>query len=203
MASRTYGYARVSSEDQDLRRQTDELTAAGCDVVIEEKASGKHGAKRPKWDALLDPEQGPLREGDTLVVAELSRLGRSTSQLTQLLRDLDDRGIGLKILTLDIDTRSPAGQLIFSVVAAVAQMERDLIAERTKSALDAKRRRGERVGGRKPKHTPEQVRRAMELMETTDMSGQEIANATGMSRSRMYALVARERLSDSKGNQLT
>ncbi|WP_129656332.1 recombinase family protein [Rothia halotolerans] len=191
--ARDYGYARVSSEAQDLRRQVDELKAAGCDRIVEEKASGKHGAKRPKWEKLVDEKDGQLRRGDRLTVVELSRLGRSTTQLTALLRDFKDRGVGLRILNLGIDTSTPAGELIFTIIAAVGQMERDLIAERTRSALDAKRRRGERVGGRKPKHTPEQVARAMEFLDTTTMTGQEIANAVGMSRSRMYALVARRR----------
>lgn len=195
------GYARVSSEKQDLRRQIDELTAAGCDRVVTEKASGKHGARRPEWEELVDPDSGLLRAGDTLTVVELSRLGRSTTQLTALLRDLQDRGIGLRILNLGIDTSTPAGQLIFTVVAAVAQMERDLIAERTKSALDAKRRRGERVGGRKPTHTPEQVRRAMVLLDTSTLTGQEVANAVGMSRSRMYALVARLRADEAESTK--
>lgn len=188
-----YGYARVSSEAQDLRRQVDELTAAGCERVITEKASGKHGAQRPRWEKLVDPVAGDLRPGDRLTVVELSRLGRSTTQLTALLRDLKDRQIGLRILNLGIDTSTPAGELIFTVIAAVGQMERDLIVERTRSALDAKRRRGERIGGRKPTHTPEQVARAVELLETTTMTGQEVARAVGMSRSRMYALVARQR----------
>lgn len=187
------GYARVSSEKQDLTRQIDELSAAGCDQIVTEKASGKHGASRPEWEQLIDPANGRLRTGDRLTVVELSRLGRSTTQLTTLLRDFKDRGIGLRILNLGIDTSTPAGELIFTIIAAVAQMERDLIAERTKSALDAKRRRGERVGGRKPSHTPEQVKRAVDLLDTTNMTGQEVANAVGMSRSRMYALVARVR----------
>lgn len=188
-----YGYARVSSEVQDLRRQVDELVTAGCDRIVEEKASGKHGAKRPKWQELVAADAGLLRPGDRLTVVELSRLGRSTTQLTALLHDFKTREIGLRILNLGIDTSTPAGELIFTIVAAVGQMERDLIAERTKSALDAKRRRGERIGGRKPSHTPEQVARAMEFLDTTDMTGIEVANAVGMSRSRMYALVARRR----------
>lgn len=99
-----YGYARVSSEVQDLRRQVDELAAAGCDRIVEEKASGKHGAKRPKWAELVDANAGLLRSGDRLTVVELSRLGRSTTQLTALLHDLKNREIGLRILGLGIDT---------------------------------------------------------------------------------------------------
>ena len=183
------GYARVSSEAQDLTRQVDELKAAGCERVITEKASGKRGARRPEWEALIDPAGGTLRPGDTLTVVELSRLGRSTTQLTQLLEDLRERGIGLRILTLGIDTTSPAGQLIFSVVAAVAQMERDLIAERTRSALDAKRRRGESIGGRRRSIPDEKIRQAAHLLEHSELTGAQVAAAVGISRSRMYARV--------------
>lgn len=90
-------------------------------------------------------------------------------------------------------TSTSNGKLLFRIVSAIAESERDLISERTKSALDAKRRRGERIGGRTPTHTPEQVRRAMQLLDKSDMTGNEIARAVGMSRSRMYALVARMR----------
>lgn len=178
---------------QDLRRQVDELAAAGCDRIVEEKASGKHEATRPKWAELVDADAGLLRSGDRLTVVELSRLGRSTTQLTALLHDLKKREIGQRILNLGIDTSTPAGELIFTIVAAVGQMECDLIAERTKSALDAKRRRGERIGGRKPLHTPERIAQSMKFLGTTNMAGQEVANVVGMSRSHMYALVARRR----------
>lgn len=187
------GYARVSTEKQDMRRQVDELTATGCTRIVEETASGKRDAKRPKWESLIDPTSGQLRSGDRLTVVELSRLGRSTGKLDELKQDLQAGGISLRILNLDLDTSTTNGRLIFRIVAALAESERDLIAERTKSPLDAKRRRGERVGGRKPSHTPEQVKRAIYLLDTTDMTGQEIANAVGMSRSRMYSLVARMR----------
>lgn len=187
------GYARVSSEKQDLTRQVDELAAAGCDRIVEEKASGRREAKRPMWEALIDKDGGQLRSGDRLTVVELSRLGRSTGKLDELMTDLQDRGIDLRILNQDIDTSTSNGKLLFRIVSAIAESERDLISERTKSALDAKRRRGERVGGRKPKHTPEQVRRAMQMLDQGDMTGNEIAGAVGMSRSRMYALVARMR----------
>lgn len=134
-----------------------------------------------------------MRRGDRLTVVELSRLGRSTGKLDELMQDLLERGIDLRILNLDIDTSTSNGKLLFRIVSAIAESERDLISERTKSALDAKRRRGERIGGRTPTHTPEQVRRAMQLLDKSDMTGNEIARAVGMSRSRMYTLVARMR----------
>jgi len=132
---------------------------------------------------------------------EVSRLGRSTGKLDELMLDLRERGIDLRVLNMDIGTSTTAGKLMFRIVSALAESERDLISERTRSALDAKRRRGELIGGRKPTHSPEQVQRAMNLLDTTDMTGQEIAGAVGMSRSRMYVLVARRRAELAEGQR--
>jgi DNA invertase Pin-like site-specific DNA recombinase len=142
--SQLIGYARVSTPDQNLDRQIDQLGALGCDRTFAETASGKRGAHRPEWDACL----AHLRAGDTLVVVELSRLGRNTGDLGRLLDRLDDNGIGLSIINLGIDTRTPAGRLIFTITGAVAAMERELLIERTQSGLAAARARG-RVGGRR------------------------------------------------------
>ena len=130
------------------------------------------------WD-VFDPAVGKLRTGDRLTVVDLPRPGRSTTQLIALLRDFKECDIGLRILNLGIDTSTPAGELVFTIIAAVGQMERDLIAERTRSALDAKLRRGERIGGRKPSHTPEQAARAKHMLDTTDMTGNEVARPLG------------------------
>jgi DNA invertase Pin-like site-specific DNA recombinase len=132
------GYARVSTPDQSLDRQLDELHALGCSRVFAEAASGKRGAHRPEWDACL----AHLRAGDTLVVVELSRLGRNTGDLGRLLDHLDEHNIALRILNLGIDTRTPAGRLIFTIIGAVAAMERELLIERTQSGLAAARARG-------------------------------------------------------------
>lgn len=145
----TIGYARVSTQDQALDRQGDELMSAGADEVRSEVGSGKKGADRPAWDELLRN----LRQGDILMVTELSRLGRSTSQLAVLADDLTDRGIALQILNLEIDTGTPGRKLGYSIIAAVAEMERALLIERTMSGLVASRARG-RVGGRKPSLSP-------------------------------------------------
>ena len=175
-------YARVSSSaTQSLDRQMDELTAAGADMTYGEVGSGKKGAVRPKWDELLRS----LRKGDTLMVTELSRLGRSTSQLSALADDLSERQVSLKILNLGIDTGTPAGKLVYSIIAAVAEMERDLLIERTNSGLAASRARG-RKGGRKREFSPAAVRKAQEQYDRGELSVTEIARLAGVSRQTLY-----------------
>ncbi|MBP1325056.1 DNA invertase Pin-like site-specific DNA recombinase [Leucobacter exalbidus] len=175
------GYARVSTKDQILDRQLDELTAAGCDQIYSEKASGKKGADRPQWDRCL----ATLRQGDRLVVVELSRLGRHLGELAKLSEELQERGIGLKILNLGIDTTTPAGKLIFNIVAAVAVMERELLIERTHSGLAAARAKGN-VGGRRRSITDEQIKEAQELYDERRFSMEKIARVVGVSPATLY-----------------
>ncbi len=179
--NKTLGYARVSTADQSLDRQTDELLKAGADEVRTEVGSGKKDASRPVWDELLRS----LRPGDTLMVTELSRLGRSTSQLSALADDLRENGVALKILNLGIDTGTPAGKLVYSIISAVAEMERELLIERTNSGLAAARARG-RNGGRKKTITPAQIRRAQKLYDAKDLTVSEIAKTIGVSRQTLY-----------------
>src|SRR5664280_253635 len=174
-------YARVSTAEQSLDRQRDELTAAGAEMVYSEVGSGKKGAERPQWDEVLRS----LRKGDSLMVTELSRLGRSTSQLSALADDLRERGIALRILNLGIDTGTPAGKLVYSIIAAVAEMERDLLIERTNSGLAASRARG-RKGGRRREFSPAAVRKAQEQYDKGDLSATEIARLAGVSRQTLY-----------------
>ena len=177
----TLGYARVSTSEQSLDRQQDELRDAGAEMVYQDVGSGKKGAPRPQWDELLRS----LRQGDTLMVTELSRLGRSTSQLSQLADDLSDRGIALRILNLGIDTGTPSGRLVYSIIAAVAEMERELLIERTNSGLAASRARG-RKGGRKREFSPKAVRKAQEQYDKGDLTVTEIARIAGVSRQTLY-----------------
>jgi DNA invertase Pin-like site-specific DNA recombinase len=186
--SQLVGYARVSTPDQSLDRQLDELRAHGCERVFAEAASGKRGAHRPEWDACL----AHLRAGDTLVVVELSRLGRNTGDLGRLLDHLDEQEIGLRILNLGIDTTTPAGRLIFTIIGAVAAMERELLIERTQSGLAAARARGH-VGGRRRAFTPAQEREAQRLYETRQMTMDQIAKAVGSSSSTVYRYLHVER----------
>jgi len=154
------GYARVSTNDQNLDRQIDALGEAGCDKIFSDQgASGSHES-RPGLDALLEY----LRPSDVLVVQALDRLGRTTRTLLELVETLRQRGIDLRILNLGVDTRTPAGQLVLTVVAGIAEMERAQLRERTLDGLFAARQRG-RVGGRPPRMTFEQVAEARRLRE--------------------------------------
>lgn len=136
------GYARVSTADQDLQLQRDALAAAGADLVYEDTASGA-SRKRPELAAALQR----VSAGDTLIVWKLDRLGRSMKHLVDVITDLDDRGVMFVSLTEGFDTRTNVGRMLFHVVGALAEFERDLIQERTRAGLDAARRRG-RKGGR-------------------------------------------------------
>jgi len=136
------GYARVSTDDQDPTMQIKALEAHGCERIYTDHASGKD-MRRPQWKkARMD-----LREGDTLVIWKLDRLARSVFELHKIANDFKEEGIGLRVLTENIDTQSASGRLLFSVLGAVAEMERELISERTKAAIDQKRADGFIPGG--------------------------------------------------------
>lgn len=148
------GYARVSTGEQDLALQRDALRAAGVKKVFDERASGAT-AERPGLAEAL----AYVREGDTLVVWKLDRLGRSMAHLIEAVRALDAKGAGFRSLTEGLDTTSPGGTLVFHIFGALAQFERDLIRERTRAGLAAAAARG-RKGGRKPVVSAEKLGRA-------------------------------------------
>jgi DNA invertase Pin-like site-specific DNA recombinase len=138
------GYARVSTDDQNLDAQTDALTAAGAGQVFADKMSGSK-RDRPALDKMLDQ----LREGDVVTVTKYDRLARSLKDLLEIVELIRARGAGFRSLAEDIDTTTPAGRLVFHVFASIAQFERERISERTREGLAAARKRG-RVGGRPP-----------------------------------------------------
>jgi DNA invertase Pin-like site-specific DNA recombinase len=171
------GYARVSMSDQDNRRQIDDLTKFGVDLrdIYQDKASGRD-MKRPGWQACWKD----LREGDVLVVHAIDRLGRDLVEVVRTVKELHERGCDIKVLSMDLDTRTPTGRLIFAIVAAMAQWERELIVERTRHGLAAARARG-LVGGQKKVVSDKQVRTAMRQIEGGTLL-KEAATALGISR---------------------
>ncbi len=174
------GYARVSTDDQNLDLQRDALNRAGCRSIYEETASGK-SSTRPELEHCLRA----LRSGDTLVVWRLDRLGRSLSDLVKLVAELEHRGIGFESLQEKIETESASGKLQFHVFAALAEFERNLIRERTRAGLAAARARG-RKGGRKPALDAKQIREIKALLRDPAIQVSDVAKRYGVSRTTIY-----------------
>jgi DNA invertase Pin-like site-specific DNA recombinase len=173
------GYARVSTDEQDLALQLDALNQAGCERVFTDKASGSAN-NRPGMEQLLSH----LRPGDCLVVWKLDRLGRTVKGLVDMVTDLETKGIQFRSLTDGIDTSTGAGRFFFHVMAALAQMERELIAERTKAGLAAAKARG-KLGGRKPKMTDTKISAAKKLLQS-GTPAKEVAENLGISIPTLY-----------------
>lgn len=173
------GYARVSTPEQDLAPQLAALNEEGCEKVFSDKASGAKANRAGLTDALSH-----ARAGDVLVVWKLDRLGRTMKGLVDLAADLAERKIGLRSLTDGIDTAGTAGKLVFHIMAAMAEMERDLVRERTTAALIVAKREG-RVGGRKTVMTPKRIEAARKLL-ASGMTAREIAPTIGVSVATLY-----------------
>ncbi|HAV2128268.1 recombinase family protein [Enterobacter hormaechei] len=173
------GYVRVSTNDQNTVLQRNALECAGCELIFEDKMSGKT-SDRPGLKKVLRT----LSEGDTLVVWKLDRLGRSMRHLVTLIEDLRGRGINFRSLTDSIDTSTPMGRFFFHVMGALAEMERELIVERTRAGLAAARQQG-RIGGRRPKLTAEQWAQAGRLLEAGE-SRQRVALIFDVGMSTLY-----------------
>ncbi len=186
------GYGRVSTRDQHPEAQHDALTAAGCDQVFVDVASGKL-ARRPELDkALLSAN----RAGDQLVVTKLDRLGRSLENLIEVSKTLQERGVDLVVLDQSIDTSTPMGRMFFQILGSIAEFEHALMSERTRDGLAAARARG-RTGGQKPKLGPRQVRLAQEMYEEKGPDGrrahtvEHIAKEFGVTRPTIYRHLAK------------
>lgn len=182
------GYARVSSGDQDAQLQIDALHAAGCVKVFADKASGK-SLDRPQLDKTL----AYLREGDTLVVWKLDRLSRSLIDLVSLVDDLRKLGIGFKVLTgalASVDTTTADGRLFFTIIAGMAEFERELIRERTRAGLEAAKAQG-RTGGRPAAMSADQITMAKALQADGKSMGQ-IAKALGVGKTTVHRYLTRE-----------
>lgn len=174
------GYARVSSDDQNLDLQRDALKRAGCERIYEEKVSGGK-ADRPQLLRLLES----LRSGDTLVVWRLDRLGRSLKHLIETVEKLEAMGVGFRSVTESIDTTTSGGKLVFHIFAALAEFERTLIRERTRAGLSAARARG-RQGGRPKALSDDKRKMAQALRDDPSHSIQSICKTLGISRTTFY-----------------
>lgn len=181
-----FGYARVSTLEQNEALQRDALNDAGCDRIFVDKASGKL-ENRPALDALLEQ----LRPGDTVVVWRLDRLGRSLRHLIETVGALEERDVAFRSLTENIDTSTPGGKLIFHLFGALAEFERDLIRERTMAGLAAARARGRR-GGRPTVWTDEKLKIARQLHSAGELDVASIARSLGVSRASVYRALASE-----------
>lgn len=178
------GYARVSTENQNLERQIDALYEYGVDELYTEKITGTK-ACRPE----LDKVRLRMREGDSVVVESLSRLGRSTRDLLNLLDEFDKKGVQLISLKESVDTASPTGKLLVTVLSAISQFERDLIVQRTEEGLKAARARG-RKGGR-PKTDQRVLEKAIKLYQTKAYTAREVSNLCGISVATLYRALAK------------
>ena len=177
------GYARVSTDEQRLDLQMDALLKAGCEqeFIYKEHASGAN-ASRPQLGILFKT----LRKGDVLVVYKIDRLARSSKHLFQMMEWLEDHDVGFMSLTESVDTTSPMGKAIFTIFAAIAQLERDLISERTKAGLAAARARGRR-GGRKPKLDKGKAQEAAKMLEDNPrLIHEQVARMFDVSRATLY-----------------
>ena len=182
------GYARVSTHEQTLALQLDALEKAGCEKIFTDTVSGTKAERKGLSEALSH-----LREGDTLVVWRLDRLGRSLRHLIDTITELNTRGVGFKSLTENIDTTTSGGKLIFHIFGALAEFEREIIRERTQAGLASARSRG-KVGGRPKALTPRQVQMLNSMAADKSLTVADICKTLGIGRTTFYRYVkARER----------
>ncbi|NMY49282.1 recombinase family protein [Pseudomonas sp. WS 5027] len=175
------GYARVSTDDQDLTLQRDHLRAAGCNKLFAEKVSGARRV-RPELDRMLDH----LRPGDVVTVTRLDRLARSTRDLLDIAERIRNCGAGLRSLAEPwVDTTSPAGRMVMTVFAGIAEFERSLILERTRTGREAAKARGVQFGPR-PALTKAQIDHARRLIDQDDFTVKAAAELLGVHRSTLY-----------------
>lgn len=186
-----FGYARVSTDDQELARQIDALNNYGVDKIYKEKITGTK-AKRPELDKL----KNALREGDEVIIESLSRLGRSTKDLLNLIEEWNSQGVKLVSLKESIDTTTPTGKLLTTVLSAISQFERDITVQRTNEGLQAARARG-RKGGR-PKASSAKVEKAVKLYLAQTHSIKEITAICGISQATLYRALAAQQETTAK-----
>jgi len=185
MSGQLIGYGRVSTDAQELTQQREELTAAGCVRIFSEKVTGAK-RDRPELARLMDH----LRPGDVVTVTRLDRLARNTRDLLDIAEQLATKNAGLRSLAEPwADTTTPAGRMVLTVFAGIAEFERSLIVERTRTGRTAARKRGVQFG-RRPTLTPEQIAHARQQIETEGKSTKEIADLLNVHRATLYRALA-------------
>lgn len=173
------GYARVSTTQQFLDRQLDALNTYGVERIIEEKYTGKT-RERDGLNRLLET----VRDGDTVVVESISRLGRNTLDILNVVEQLDDAGVTFVSLKENMDTSTPTGKAMFQMMCVIAELERNLIAERVKEGLEATKRRGTQLG--RPKLDKSKIDVALRMYDSGEYSVNEVIETTGVSRGSLY-----------------
>ncbi len=179
------GYARVSTHEQNLDRQIDQLKEAKCEKIFCEKFTGTK-KERPELNNLIEH----IRPGDTIIITDLTRLSRSTKDLFKIVEQIEHKGANIKSLKeIWMDTTTPQGKLMFTIFSGISQFERDLTSQRTKEGLSSARARG-RKGGR-PSHESSNIDLALKMYYSNEYSLSEISKATGLSKTTLYRYLKR------------
>jgi len=180
MYSMNIGYCRVSCQDQSLSLQLDALKDAGCEKIFQDVASGSKDERKGLLEAMAF-----AREGDCIAIWKLDRLSRSLRHLIDTVNHLKERGIGLRVITMNLDTTTPSGKLVFHIFASLSEFERELIRERTVAGLQAARARG-RVGGRKRAMDEKKLQIAKSLHADGKTTVSEICETLHVSKATLY-----------------
>lgn len=180
-------YARVSTEQQELARQLDALDKYGYDKIITEKYTGTK-KDRQGLNQLLDT----VRKGDTVIVESISRLGRNTIDILTIIDDLDKRGIHFVSLKENIDSTTPTGKAMLGMIAVISQLERDLIAQRTKEGMASAKARGKKLG--RPSLDDDKINTALKMYDSGDYSVKEIISTVGISQGKLYKEINKRKL---------
>lgn len=190
-----YGYARVSTDEQNLNLQLDALEHAGCEKIFKDEGVSGAATTRPGLNDALSA----LRAGDVLTVLKLDRLGRSLPHLIAIIEELQNKGSGFKSLSESIDTTTAGGKLIFHIFGALAEFERSLIAERTRAGLQAAKKRGKQLG-RPMRLTLEQIRHADKMINSGQETTSDMAALYAVNRSTMHR--ALKNLNDKRNDKV-
>lgn len=185
------GYARVSTFDQNLDRQIHSLTDYGCEKIIKEKFTGTI-RERQGLVKLFDV----IRKGDTVVVESISRLGRKTLDILGIIQQFEEIGIQFVSLKENMDTRTPTGKAMLQMMCVIAELERNLIAERVKEGLEASKKRGNKLG--RPKLEKEKLSIALRMYDSNEYSIKEIIEGTGISQGSLYRAINKRKLEETQ-----